>query len=241
MSLYEKHEDVGRRIRTTEDLTFANGSKVARGSTGRVVRVEPAGSLGLVWVARMDTGEERGFTEGQFAFEENGAKANRHRRNQPRRDEDFIPEADEPTYGLEEAVHEADLYSNRRRRPLRRNSDEEIRSLERQALEGDADAVRRLAAMAMRSTEPVEGIVLRPQPWSVGARSMRNFWVTLSVDGKASQVATGPSRADGGFSLTVLMRDSGGAVKAMDVAGLVRRDGKLELQVDGKTALVTER
>jgi hypothetical protein len=235
--LYEKHEDVGRRLRTLEDLTFANGSVVSKGSKGRVVRVEPAGSLGLVWLAAMDTGDERGFTDGQFVFEKNGTMANR-RRNRDLAE--FDTEADESAYGSKEVL-EADLYGNRQH-PLRRNSDEEIRSLERQALEGDVDAIHKLAARASHAPPlPPQGIVLRPRPAQAGARNVRNFWVTLDVDGKSTQVATGPSARDGGFSLTILMRDRGGAVRAMEVRGRATRDGQLVLEVDGETALTTER
>ena len=236
--LYDKHEDVNRRIRTTEDLTFANRSVVPGGSTGRIVRVEPAGGLGLVWVARMEDGGERAFTKDQFVFiHYRGAKDPKGRRRNKDL-ADYDPEADGPTY---RSVTDADLYGNRgRQRPLRRNTDEEIRSLERQALEGDVDAIRRLAQRASHAPPLPRGIVLRPRPASSGARNVRNFWVTLDVDGKSAQVATGPSAANGGFSLTVLMRDRGGAIRAMEVRGRAE-GGRLVLEVDGETALTTER
>jgi len=236
--LYEKHEDVNRRLRTLEDLTFANGSVVPKGSEGKVVRVEPAGSLGLVWVARMDDGDECGFTEGQFRFiRYRGARDPEDRR----RNGDvtgYDSEADEPTYGLEKDVQEADLLGNRgHRRPIRRNAlDEEIRRLERQALDGDADAIHRLAARASHAPA-----LLRPRPAQAVSRNIRNFWIELSVDGKSTRVAAGPSARDGGFSLRILMRDRGGVVEAMEVIGRAIPDGRLVLKIDDQTALTTER
>lgn len=61
-------------------------------------------------------------------------------------------------------------------------------------------------------------------------RNVHNFWLTLKVDGKASTVETGPQAKDGGFSLTVKMREDGGIVTALHVRGYARGDGTLELQ-----------
>lgn len=38
-------------------------------------------------------------------------------------------------------------------------------------------------------------------------RNVRNFWIEGRVDGRSSQIATGPIRSDGGFSLSVLVID----------------------------------
>jgi hypothetical protein len=40
-------------------------------------------------------------------------------------------------------------------------------------------------------------------------RNVRNFWIELDVDGRKERVETGPVKADGGFSLTIRMRDKG--------------------------------
>ena len=40
-------------------------------------------------------------------------------------------------------------------------------------------------------------------------RNVRNFWLTLDVDGKKQRIATGPQRADGGFNLNIKMRAEG--------------------------------
>jgi hypothetical protein len=40
-------------------------------------------------------------------------------------------------------------------------------------------------------------------------RIVRNFWLTISVDGRKSDIATGPKAANGGFRCTILMRENG--------------------------------
>ncbi len=229
--LYEDATEVGRRIKTREDIEFPNGSIVPAGSFGTIIRVEPAGNF-IVYVALMDDDSERAFERSQFVLIKKCRNSDVT---------EYDPEIDEPAYASEDVI-ESDFTGNRGRRRHRRharsNPDEEIRLLERRALAGDAAAIRRLAARA--SHAPPEGIILRPQPTKTGARNVRNFWITLNVDGEATTVATGPSGADGGFSLSILMRDHGGAVEAMRVAGFVIED-ELTLTIDGKTALTTER
>ena len=40
-------------------------------------------------------------------------------------------------------------------------------------------------------------------------RNVRNFWVSASVDGKASKMESGPQGKAGGFQITIKVRDSG--------------------------------
>ena len=40
-------------------------------------------------------------------------------------------------------------------------------------------------------------------------RNVRNFWIELEVDGKKHKVATGPRRSDGGFTMTIKVRENG--------------------------------
>lgn len=40
-------------------------------------------------------------------------------------------------------------------------------------------------------------------------RNVRNFWITLDVDGKKTRVETGPRSRDGGFNMTILTRTNG--------------------------------
>lgn len=60
-------------------------------------------------------------------------------------------------------------------------------------------------------------------------RNVRNFWLELNVDGATKRIETGPRAKDGGFELTILMRDKGSIVRALDVRGYVDREGQLRL------------
>ena len=61
-------------------------------------------------------------------------------------------------------------------------------------------------------------------------RNVRNFWVELEVDGQVTEYAAGPQAKDGGFSLTVKMRDQGEIITALDVWGVASADGSLVLR-----------
>ena len=58
-------------------------------------------------------------------------------------------------------------------------------------------------------------------------RNVRNFWVEMDVDGKRTQVATGPRRADGGFRLNIWMRDKGHVRKALTIGGWTEKDDEV--------------
>jgi hypothetical protein len=64
-------------------------------------------------------------------------------------------------------------------------------------------------------------------------RNVRNFWLTLTVDGRSSRVEAGPIAKDGGFRLTIQMRDSGDILRAMEVEGRCI-DGEIILQAWSK-------
>lgn len=57
-------------------------------------------------------------------------------------------------------------------------------------------------------------------------RNVRNFWIELDVDGRKERIATGPRSADGGFMLTIKMREKGTVKEALVIEGVVRADGK---------------
>ena len=60
-------------------------------------------------------------------------------------------------------------------------------------------------------------------------RNVRNFWIELSVDGRDSTVETGPVRKDGGFEMTIRMRDQGSiSPKTMRIVG-TENNGSLQL------------
>jgi hypothetical protein len=62
-------------------------------------------------------------------------------------------------------------------------------------------------------------------------RNVRNFWVTMDVDGRKEAVATGPRRADGGIDITIKMRDGGGVVDVCEIVGRVDDKGALTLTI----------
>ena len=62
-------------------------------------------------------------------------------------------------------------------------------------------------------------------------RNVRNFWIELIVDGKKTRIATGPVRKDGGFDLTVKMRNDGEIISALSVIGRAD-EGKLYLRAE---------
>lgn len=54
-------------------------------------------------------------------------------------------------------------------------------------------------------------------------RNVRNFWLTIDVDGLKKTVGVGPQNGEGGFSMTIFQRDHGNVSRAMTVTG--KRDG----------------
>lgn len=63
-------------------------------------------------------------------------------------------------------------------------------------------------------------------------RNVRNFWVETRVDGRGNQ---GPSKADGGFSTTVYIRNAGDVQCALVLRGRALNDGTLILDVIPQT------
>lgn len=66
-------------------------------------------------------------------------------------------------------------------------------------------------------------------------RNVRNFWIELEVDGRETKVACGPARKDGGFYMTVKMRDGGEITKALFIEGKADDDGNLTLIADSNS------
>jgi hypothetical protein len=61
-------------------------------------------------------------------------------------------------------------------------------------------------------------------------RNVRNFWLTLEVDGKKAVVATGPTGKDGGFDLRIRYRNDGAiADEFIRVRGFAQANGALVL------------
>jgi len=120
--------------------------------------------------------------------------------------------------------------------------DATIRELEREALQGDQGAIRRLAALANRTAEvpPVEGIKINPRETGCSARAVRNWFLDVEVDGR-SPIQTGPKGKDGGFSLRLLQRKEGGVVEVLTLRGGIERNEQLSLSLDGRVIYRSER
>ena len=60
-------------------------------------------------------------------------------------------------------------------------------------------------------------------------RNVRNFWVELDIDGKTTEIATGPRNKDGGFSMLIKIRENGSiSNKRMKIYGYAD-NGDLEI------------
>lgn len=70
-------------------------------------------------------------------------------------------------------------------------------------------------------------------------RNVRNFWITLSVDGSQKTIATGPRAKDGGFDLQIKQRSAGGIELTADIIGRVTTDGQIVLSVRTKGDQIT--
>ena len=60
--------------------------------------------------------------------------------------------------------------------------------------------------------------------------NVHNFWIALDINGKQHRLATGRRCPDGGFDLTVRMRDSGG-MDVLAVQGRADASGRLTLTI----------
>lgn len=64
------------------------------------------------------------------------------------------------------------------------------------------------------------------------ARNVRNSYVNIQVDGRATDISTGPISKDGGMVARFKVRDDGCAVKSVTVSAWAARDGTLRLTVE---------
>jgi hypothetical protein len=62
-------------------------------------------------------------------------------------------------------------------------------------------------------------------------RNVRNFWITVDVDGNRSAVASGPQSATGGFQITIEQRHNGEITRALQIIGTASPFGVLTLEV----------
>ena len=70
-------------------------------------------------------------------------------------------------------------------------------------------------------------------------RNVRNFWIDCEIDGRTSTLSGGPRSKDGGFHMTIKMRNDGSIEKPLTISGYALKDGSLWLNVsntiNGKT------
>ena len=64
-------------------------------------------------------------------------------------------------------------------------------------------------------------------------RNVRNFWIEGNIDGQKTPVAFGPRNKDGGFIMSIKMRDNGGILSSVHIEGKADVEGKLHLFIDG--------
>ena len=57
-------------------------------------------------------------------------------------------------------------------------------------------------------------------------RNVRNFWLECEIDGRASNLSGGPVQRDGGFFLTIYMRDRGTVSEVGWIKGSYNRNQK---------------
>jgi hypothetical protein len=62
--------------------------------------------------------------------------------------------------------------------------------------------------------------------------TVRNFWLDAEIDGRKTTLEGGPRRRDGGFTLTVYIRDDGGIKRAVRMSGQATHDGRLVLECE---------
>lgn len=66
-------------------------------------------------------------------------------------------------------------------------------------------------------------------------RNVRNFWIEGEVDGRKTPIAFGPQEKDGGFRLTVYMRDEGRMENVLEIEGqYMEVDDMITLWIDCK-------
>jgi len=63
-------------------------------------------------------------------------------------------------------------------------------------------------------------------------RNVRNFWIEASVDGRRSDINTGPRKSDGGFSCTIYVREEGSISDKYLRIGGAHYNGKNILSVE---------
>ena len=60
-------------------------------------------------------------------------------------------------------------------------------------------------------------------------KSVRNFWIEITIDGRKEVLKAGPKSKNGGFSLIVYQRDNEKIIKTAQITGIADRENRLRL------------
>ena len=71
-------------------------------------------------------------------------------------------------------------------------------------------------------------------------RNCRNFFTTIAVDGKKTDIATGPRQKNGGFSQAVYVRHNGDSVLAYTIEGIANENGGLTVEIRDKNGKLVD-
>jgi len=69
--------------------------------------------------------------------------------------------------------------------------------------------------------------------------TLRNFWLHGLIDGRRTDLTGGPRSKDGGFDLTIAVRDGNVSMTALRIRGHAARDGKLTIRVEPGRSLAS--
>lgn len=72
-------------------------------------------------------------------------------------------------------------------------------------------------------------------------RNTRNFWIELDIDGRTQTIAGGPISKDGGFDITIRVRENGSISDKKILIKGIAYDNILKVFVDEDLVLQTER
>lgn len=64
--------------------------------------------------------------------------------------------------------------------------------------------------------------------------AVHNFYLKAQIDGRKTSLQGGPRNKNGGFDLTIYIRNKGGIEEALTILGR-EKDGKLTLSVQGES------
>ncbi|KKM88320.1 hypothetical protein LCGC14_1259900 [marine sediment metagenome] len=61
--------------------------------------------------------------------------------------------------------------------------------------------------------------------------AVRNFWIDTRIDGRKTDLSSGPRSRDGGFLQTIYMRDRGSILAAVSIRAYTHSDGTLTVEI----------